>query len=302
MSLINAILYIFLALFWGGSFVAIKIAVATTPPLFAGFLRVSFAAIFLAMIYLVIRKPFTVTRKMYLKVWLGGIFSMGIPFSFLFWGERLISPGLGGVLNGTAPMWTFIFGLIFMRKYETFSKRKVAGLCLGIFGLGLIFGPKLGSESMNELLGTIAVTIMAISYGIGTIINRSIFTSSYKVDLHGNLFQQVLASVVYLFILTVAIEGIPHVESVFHAPIVLFSVLYLGCVSTAIAFLMYFRLIRDWGGFRASTVAYLVPLVAVFLDFVINGQKLSHAELAGVFSIVAGVIIIQLPGRPITAH
>ena len=93
------LIFFLLSLFWGFSFVAIKVIVDSIPPFIGAALRTGFAILFLLIIYRFVGKSIQVPRKLLPKIWINGLFLQGFPFAFLFWGERFVSPGLAGILN-----------------------------------------------------------------------------------------------------------------------------------------------------------------------------------------------------------
>jgi len=291
---VDILLFCLLAAFWGGSFVAIKFAVAVFPPSFSAMLRVAVALAILAAVFALQRRKLGVPGPLMRRMWLAGLFAQGIPFAFLFWGERRISPGLAGIINGTVPLWTFIFGLFL--GAEAFTRRRTAGLLLGFAGIAVICSPLIRfSGTRDELLGTAAVFVMAISYGIGTRMTRSLLSGSARADFRANAFHQNCASVVFLAAVSLASEPWPSAQVVFGSPVALVSVAYLGVLSTAAAFLIYFHLIREWGAVRASAVTYVVPVVALFWDFVFFRNVPPRSEVFGVLAVLAGVSLLHAP-------
>jgi drug/metabolite transporter (DMT)-like permease len=227
-------------------------------------------------------------------MWLAGLFAQGIPFAFLFWGERRVSPGLAGIINGTVPLWTFIFGLVL--GAETFTRRKTAGLALGFVGIAVICAPVLSfSGTRDELLGTVAVFVMALSYGVGTRLTRSILSGKNPADFRANSFHQNCASFVFLGVVSLIAEPWPSASVAAGSPVAIVAILYLGVCSTAAAFLIYFHLIREWGAVRASAVTYVVPVVALFWDYVFFRTVPSPSEILGVMAVLAGVWILSAP-------
>jgi drug/metabolite transporter (DMT)-like permease len=291
---IDVLLFALLAAFWGGSFVAIKFAVEVFPPSFSAMLRVAVALAVLAGIFLSQRRKLGVPGPLLRRMWLAGLFAQGIPFAFLFWGERRISPGLAGIINGTVPLWTFIFGLLL--GAESFTKRKTAGLLLGFAGIAVICAPVVSfSGTRDELLGTAAVFVMALSYGVGTRMTRSLLSGSARADFRANIFHQNCASVVFLVLVSLISEPWPSPAVVLHSPVAVVSILYLGVLSTAAAFLIYFHLIREWGAVHASAVTYVVPVVALFWDFVFFRNVPPPSEIIGVAVVLAGVWLLNAP-------
>lgn len=292
---LDAVLFALLAAFWGGSFVAIKFAVLVFPPLFSAALRVALALAVLAAYFAWdgrdLRAPAAARRRM----WLAGLFAQGIPFALLFWGEKKISPGLAGIINGTVPIWTFVFGLA-AGTGESFTLKKTAGLALGFLGIAVICSPMLSfGGTRAELLGTAAVFGMAFSYGVGTLLTRSLLSGGAKVDFRANLVHQLAASTVFLLIGSFLLETWPSPALVFSSFAALVSIVYLGVFSTAAAFLIYFHLIREWGAVRASAVTYVAPIIALFWDYVFFRNVPNKAESVGVLAVLAGVVLLHQP-------
>jgi drug/metabolite transporter (DMT)-like permease len=292
---VKYIFFILIALFWGGSFIAIKEVVTVAPPLMGATMRLAAALIFFFIFFPATGKKFFVPRPLLWKVWLTGLFIQGIPFSLLFWGEQRISPGLAGILNGCTPVFTFILSFLFLRGSETITSTKVIGLLISLVGMCTIFYPKLQmTGSHDELMGTISVFLMAVSYAVGTILARRNFSGKDKIDIYAGIFQQTLASFVYLTILSFLFEDWRHhLPEMFSTTVILGS-LYLGWISTAIAFLLFYYLMEHWGAIRVSSVTYLVPLAALIFDYLFNHQVPTTYEFSGVIIILTGIALIQL--------
>jgi drug/metabolite transporter (DMT)-like permease len=227
-------------------------------------------------------------------MWLAGLFAQGFPFALLFWGEKRVSPGLAGIINGTVPIWAFLLGLL--GGGETFTRRKSAGLLLGFAGIAVICSPLLSfGGTRGEIAGTAAVFLMAICYGVGTLMTRSLLSGPAKADFRANAFHQNCASVVFLVVASYFAEPWPSAQAVFSSPVAIISILYLGVLSTALAFLIYFHLIREWGAVRASAVTYVAPIVAVFWDYVFFRNVPDRFEIVGVLAVLSGVVLLHAP-------
>lgn len=294
---LDAVLFCLLAAFWGGSFVAIKFAILVFPPLFSAMLRVGLAVAVLGAWFALEKKKLGVPPALRRRMWLAGLFAQGLPFALLFWGERQVSPGLAGIINGTVPIWTFVIGLA-AGTGETFTGRKTLGLLLGFAGIAVICSPLLAfGGTRAEILGTAAVFLMAVSYAAGSLLTRSILSGAAKADFRANLFHQLCASFVFLLAASAAVEAWPSPAALAASWVAPASVFYLGFFSTALAFLIYFHLIREWGAVRASAVTYVAPIVAVFWDYVFFRNVPPPSELIGVLAILSGVVLLHAPAK-----
>lgn len=290
---LNFLWFCLIATFWGGSYVAIKYAVTYFPPFFSAALRVIIAFCCLSIFFVTMKKNTAIPFSIRWKVWMVGLFSQGFPFAALFWGERFVSPGLAGILTGFTPIWTFILSIFFLRQYTSVSFLKILGLLLGIAGIFIIFWPMLSFEgSGHEIIGSFAVLLMAFFYAVGAIMNQHLFAGQ-KISFQANLFHQHLASATFLVLLSFLFEKWPSVQVVFHSPTLWLASIYLGVFSTALAWMLYYHLIREWGAIRASSTTYVAPIMAVFWDFIFFKHYPSVTEVMGVITILLGVVLVQ---------
>lgn len=290
----SALLFCILTLLWGGSFIAIKYTVTSLPPVTGAMTRVAIAFLFLLLFARLKQRPLALPKSARIKVWLTGLFSIGLPFALLFWAEQSVTPGLAGIINGTVPIWTTIFAMIFMSGLEPINEGKIFGLLLGSAGVYTIFSPSLSFGGNDLLLPMLALVLMSIFYSVGMLLNRSLMSGKAKIDLFANTVHQHGVSLIALLGLTLFLEGNPlPVLATQTSTAAAISLFYLGLFSNAIAFIIFFYLIKRWGAVRASTVTYVVPLVALTLDFLFLGTIPQWNELAGIGLILSGVLLIQ---------
>ncbi|MES2997714.1 MAG: DMT family transporter [Pseudomonadota bacterium] len=292
---INYLWFFLLASFWGGSFVAIKAVVLIVPPFFGAMLRVGLALFFLILMLCFLKKKVSVPFSYRWRIWIMGLFSQGIPFFFLFYGEQHISSGLAGILNGTVPIWTLLFSSI-SPKTRNFSFLKCLGLLAGLLGICVIFWPLLDFDhSQQYLLGTLSVLLMAISYAIGGLLNQRMLSGQIKLDFYANIYHQHWASLVFLMLVSLCFESWPSSSLLFHSPMLWTASIYMGLFSTALAWIIYYHLIREWDAVRASAVMYIVPIMAILWDFIFFHNHPQWTEGLGVIAILFGVVLIQWP-------
>jgi drug/metabolite transporter (DMT)-like permease len=288
--MINYLLFGLLAIFWGGSFVAIKEVLTTLPSFTGAFYRIFFSFLFLIIIYIrSLKFPQGFWGKELFHISICGLFSIAIPFSLLFLGEVHISPSMAGVLNGTVPFWTLIVGIIFFNTGPDTTKSQVLGLVVGFIGIVFIFAPKLAfSGDSKEILGLVLVTVMAWSYSVGINLNKKIMGQVSIIPRHLNLIVQQFVSVVFLAVVVFIVDGVPDL-ALLNSPNILGSTLYLAFFSTCIGYIIFYRLIHEIGAVKASTVTFFVPPIALTLDSLIYGRELTSFELIG-----AGIILLSM--------
>ncbi len=287
-------LFILLALFWGGSFVFIKEVIEVVPSFSAAFYRVFFAFIFLSLIYAKKFKwPKDLKSSELALLIFGSLCSVGIPFSLLFWGEQYITGGMAGVLNGTVPLWTLIIGVAFFPGMVRFTKIKLLGVFVGAIGIICIFYPKLNySGEGHELWGLLAIIFMSGFYAIGINLNNKIIFLKDKISNETNLILQQFFSMIYLFFVALFFDGVPTFNF-FSNLSATAGIFYLSFLSTAIAFMIFMKLIKDIGPVRASSVTFFVPIVALSLDIAINHNVPMNIQLIGTVVILVSLIFIK---------
>jgi drug/metabolite transporter (DMT)-like permease len=294
---INYLLFFLLATFWSGSFVAIKAVVLHVPPFFGAALRVSLALVFIILIFGFLKKKLAVPFSLRWRIWLMGLFSQGLPFFFLFYGEQYISSGLAGILNGTVPIFTLIFSLA-SPKTRNFSFLKCIGLFTGLLGICIIFWPLLSfNASYSALKGTVSLLLMAISYSIGNLLNQRMLSGQTQLDFYANIYHQHWASLVFLTLIFLIFKQWPSSTLLLHTPILWIASIYMGLFSTALAWIIYYYLIREWDAVRASAVMYVVPIMAILWDFIFFHHHPQWTEGLGVIAILIGILIIQWPKK-----
>jgi len=290
--------FVGLAFIWGGAFVGIKVVVTALPPIHAAAIRMAIAVPFLWITFRLLGRSLSVPRKFWVRNWIAGLFMIGIPYAFVFWGETKIPAGVAGIINGTVPLWTALITVLpwspwFDRK-QRLDTKMIVGLVLGFVGLLIIFAPKLNlSGSSDEVLGLLAVVVMALCYSLSNVLNARLLIPENKVTISGNVYHQHAVSLVFLVIAALIFEPGETSLAPLWEPKVLFSMLFLGILSGATALLIYYFLIREIGAIRTSAITYLIPVGAVILDFVVLGSKPNAQTLLGAGFILGAVFFIR---------
>jgi drug/metabolite transporter (DMT)-like permease len=276
-----------LAALWGGSFAFIRVAAPALGPIWLAESRVAlaFAALF-AVAAIGRRVPSLAAHwREYLVI---GTVNSALPFALFGFAEQTISASNAAILNATSPFFGAIIAAAWLG--EPLGARKVTGMALGLAGVVLLVGWQSASLSAAAIAASLACLFAALCYGIG---------SNYaKVRLTGiptfaiAVYSQLAAAVV----LTPALPFVP--PPLLLTPAVAANVLALALASTAIAYLLYFRLIADIGPERALTVTFLIPLFGVLWGVLFLREPLSINMLSGGALILAGTwLAVRAPRR-----
>ena len=274
-----------LALFWGSSYLFIKVALETIPPLTLIAARVSIAA---ALLYAVARfqgHRLPADTNTWRQFFVQCIFLCLGGWAVLAWGQQFIDSGLAGILNSTSPIFVFLITFLWTR-HEAVSGIRLAGALLGIVGVTLIIGVDALSGLGAQVAGQLAVLSSAALYGASAIYGKRFSHLPSTVTAAGTMF---CASAV-LIPLSLAIE---KPWALAPSLISLSAALALAVISSCLALLLYFRLIKTLGSMGTASQAYLRVGVSVVLGMIVLGEQIGWSVGLGLIAVLAGVIAIN---------
>jgi drug/metabolite transporter (DMT)-like permease len=275
-----------LSIIWGASFFFARIAVQEIPPLMLVLLRVSIAALALNL-YLVIRGEWQAFRQNPMLPFLMlGLLNNAIPFSLLFIGQTQLGAGLAAILNALVPFWTVIAANR-LTTDEKISTPKVIGIALGIVGAATIIGSGAASGLGAPLWAELAVIGAGISYAFA-----SIFAKTFKgVPPTAIATGQMTASTFIMLPIAFLVHGGISLGGISGGGWAAVSALAL--VSTAFAYILFFRIVAAAGATFVSLVTLLVPVSAVMLGAAFLGERLSAVDFLGMGLIGLGLITVD---------
>jgi drug/metabolite transporter (DMT)-like permease len=228
-----------------------------------------------------------------------GFFAVALPFSLITFGEHTVPSGLTAVLISPASLFVAAFAVV-LDQAERVGRVQVAGMLLGLAGVGLVVGVE-SVSTVGELLGALAMLGAAASYAVSGFIVKGRYgrLSSMQTSF-------VSISTASLMTLPLAVGTAPREVPGVRA---ILSVLCLGAVGTALAFVIYYKLMQEIGPARASLVSYLAPGVALFYGAALLDEAITPASIAGLALILAGVAIAArrraeppAPAEPVTGE
>jgi drug/metabolite transporter (DMT)-like permease len=277
-----------LAALWGGSFAFIRVAVPTLGPIWLAESRVALAFAALFAVALIRRDVPSLAAhwRVYLAI---GTVNSALPFALFGFAEQFISASNAAILNATSPFFGAIVAAVWLR--EPLSARKLTGMALGLAGVVLLVGWQAEPVSASMLMAALACLTAALCYGIGSVYAKARMTGipSFAIAV----YSQLAAAIV----LAPALPLAPPPSAL--SPLVAANVLALALASTAIAYLLYFRLIADVGPARALTVTFLIPLFGVLWGALFLGEPVAINMLSGCALILAGTwLALRDPRRP----
>lgn len=275
-----------LAVLWGSSYLLIKIAVATIPPITLIAVRVSLAAGFLLVVMRYRRARFPKDWKLWGMLLVQAFFNSIASWTLLAWGQRHVDSGLAGVLNSTSPNFVFFLTALFTR-HEPAMVWKLAGAVSGVVGVALLMGPQVLGEPGREAAGQLAVLASAVLYAAAAIHGKRFSSIPATVTAAGTMLWAAACLVPLSLIVDQPWTLRPSASSVLAA-------VTLGFLGTALALLIYFRLVRTLGSMGVASNSYLRAGVSVLLGVVVLGERVSAAIGIGFFAIILGVALINV--------
>ncbi|MEM9278913.1 MAG: DMT family transporter [Pseudomonadota bacterium] len=280
------ILITILALIWGGSFLFGRILMLEWPPFTVVFFRVGIAALTLWLFLAATGRKFPFNANLISAIAIMGILNNVIPFSLILVGQREIGSGLASVVNAMTPIWTLIIANFFTTD-EKFSANKIIGILFGFAGVAVLIGGDLVQGLTASAWAQVAVLGATISYGFAGVFGKRFREHDPIVISTG----QLTASSIIMLPIMFALED-PFSISAPDTEIIL-STLGLSILCTAIAYVLFFRILASAGATNVSLVTFLVPVSAILLGIVWLGETLTAGNIFGMTLIVLGLILVD---------
>lgn len=277
-----------LSVLWGGSFFFVEVAVAALPPLTIVFLRVGLAAIALWIFAFVtgLRPPRD--PRIWSAFFLMGLLNNVVPFSLIVWGQTEIGAGLASILNATTPLFTVIVAGTLLSD-ERITSIKILGVIIGFVGVIVMIGSSALIHLGGHVAAQFAVLGAAISYAFAGVFGRRframnispVTTAAGQVTASSVL----LAPLVFMFDWPVNILALSAWTWA--------AIAGLAILSTAFAYILYFRILGSSGATNLLLVTFLVPVSAILLGFFVLGETLEPIDYAGMLLIALGLVAID---------
>lgn len=277
-----------LSVLWGGSFVFVGIAVRDLPPLTIVVLRVGLAAIVLLLALRLMGIPVPHDRRALTAFLVVGLLNNALPFTLLVWGQTHIAAGLASILNATTPIWTVLLAHI-LTDDERMSRGRMAGVVIGFAGVVVMVGPAALADFGTDVLAQLACLAAALSYGLAGIYGRRI--RRLGIAPESAAAGQVVASTLMLLPVMLVVDRPWTMPMPGGATVT--AILGLALLSTALAYILYFRILAKAGATNLALVTFLVPVSAIALSALILGERLGWGELAGMALIGCGLVAID---------
>ena len=278
-------LLLLLALIWSTSFLLIKIAVNSITPFSLTAIRLGIAALIFGG-FLLLRREWIPMHSQALKLYfVTGLVGHILPFVLISYGETQVSSSLTAILMGIMPITTFVLAHIFVSE-EAVTKRKAMGVGFGFSGLLVLVGLSALMGLGDQITGQLAILAGAMCYGIATVFVRlqPSFTQ-YKMAA-GTIICAALISIPMAFLFESPLQLNPDAGAMWAA-------LTLALFPTALASLIYFRIIKTLGATVFAQINYVIPVLGGMWGILFLGEHLRWNVFVALALVLTGVYLIQ---------
>jgi drug/metabolite transporter (DMT)-like permease len=281
------VLLLVLATLWGASYALIKIGVETIPPvtLIAGRTLMAAALLLAIMHWRGLRLPRD--AETWRRFLIQACLNSAIPFTLIAWGEQRVDAGLATVLNSTAPIFVFLLTAAITRHEPV--TRKLFGVISGMAGVCLIIGAEALSGFGEQLLAPLAIVVAAVCYAGAAIFGKTFKDLDPILPAVGSLICGAAILVPACLLIDKPWTMMPSRDS-------MLALGGLSVFSTALALVIYFRLVHTLGSVGVTSQAYLRVPIGVAIGVVFLGEPLTLVALLGLACVVAGVAAMTSPG------
>ncbi len=285
MPLASMLLMAALAAIWGASYLFIKLILADLGPLALNTVRCLIGALVLWAVVLYRRETLPRHWRVWATLALVGAVGIVVPFSAIAWGTQYIPSGMSAILAAVMPIFTYL--IVLLIGAERLTARRALGILVGFGGIVVLVLPELdGAGGRLALLGELAIVGASVSYAF------SITLARYRLQSVPSIFiatGQVSWALVF-FIPLALLEGLPaRLPGLASAA----SLLVLGGLGTGVAYLIYYKLMRDIGVTATSLVSYLIPAVGVFWGWAVLGERLHWTAFVALALVILGMVLVN---------
>ncbi len=276
-----------LSVLWGGSFFFTGVSLQELPPLTVVFLRVALAAIILLPALWVYRTRFPESLSGWKPFFALALLNNVFPFSLIVVGQTYIPSGLASILNATTPLFTVL--VMAAAGDEKLYPRRVAGVIVGLIGVIVLHGQSLDFEA-GQSVGILLCLAAAFFYGLSALYARRklpnappLATAAFQLTASGLVMAVVAAAVERPWQLP-----LPGVAT-------WLAIVGSAALSTALAYIIFFRILRRAGPTNVMLVTLLIPVTAILLGALVLGETISLREIVG--AVVIGSALLIIDGR-----
>jgi drug/metabolite transporter (DMT)-like permease len=279
------LLLVFLSVLWGSTYFFIAVALPEVPPVTLALLRVALAALALVPLALAFGYRMPATADEWWLYIVAAVVNNVIPFTLMIYAQTRIAGSLAAVLNATAPLFTLVVFRLFAG--EALTRAKLGGVTLGIAGVAILVGPAALTSNTSSVVGMLCVLGASLSYAVSALWMRRmrdippLLSSGAQLACASVMMLPIAAAADRFW--TLPLPGLPAIA----------AVLAFALLSTALAYIVFFRVNATAGPGNVMLVTLLIPVTATVLGVLILGETLTVNQVAGAFVIAAGLVLMD---------
>ena len=282
---------VLLALIWGSAFLWIKLADRGFSAVEVTLARLALGAAVLFVIVSVRRQAIPRSGRLWAQIAVAALFANAVPYLLFAVAEQTVDSSTAGIINATTPLWTVVLALA-VRHQKSVTGWQAAGLAAGFAGAVLIFTPWHTAGGLLSA-GGLECLAASVSYAVSYIYMDRYLARRGIGPVVLSACQLAAAAVMLAIALGISGVQTPHVTAENVAAIAV-----LGIIGTGFAYVLNYQIITSEGATVASTVTYLLPVVAIVLGVLVLGETITMTTLAGIALVLAGVALTRRRVRP----
>jgi drug/metabolite transporter (DMT)-like permease len=276
------------ALIWGTTWVAIKYSLVAFPPFSGAMLRFVIAIAVLALFAKFKRVSLSMPRELLRHVVVTALLLYVVDYGLIYWAEQYLTAGVTAIFFASLPLATALVSTL-AYKNEVFSYRKLAGIVVGVIGIVVVFLDQMFATEFTTKVwiacaGVVAAALAA-AFNVAIAKRHLMSMSAISLTVH-----QMRWGALGLAVIATLNGEWPQIQ---YSATALAAMAYLGIVGSAVAFVLYYVLLRTMHASTLATITYLTPLVAVATGWWFLDESISLRAIVGALIIFAGIAIIQ---------
>jgi drug/metabolite transporter (DMT)-like permease len=280
-------LFLLLGFMWGSAYLFIKIGVQTLTPWTLIASRLGVGVLVLGTVMAVARQPLPREPRVYGHLFVLAVTYIALPFFLITTAEQTVDSSLAAIIQSSVPLFVFVIAAVSLRD-EPVTLSRLAGVLVGFAGVVVLVAGggnvALGSSSFS---GELALVGASVAYASAAVYARRFLHGVAPVT---TAFMQVffafLIAVVFAFVVERPLATVVRPETVL-------VILWLGALSSGVAYIAFFRLLSRWGATRTALVAYMFPVVGIALGVAVRGEPIDARIIGGTILIVGGVALVN---------
>jgi drug/metabolite transporter (DMT)-like permease len=287
-KLIDYTLLVILALIWASAFFNIKIATESFGPITIAFLRDFFGSIPVLLLCFYKKIKIEAFSKDWYWFALIGFVNLVLPFFLIAYGVKSVQSNLAAILMSTTPLSSTVLGH-FYTKNEKFNLVKTFGILIGFSGIVYLFSDNILIND-NNFISALLILLGSTFYVVGGVLTLKISKKKNENVTGSILVWAVLILIPFVCFIEKPWSSVPSIESTV-------SVVYLGMVSTGIAWLLRFKILKDNGLIFQSQVSYLIPIFGIILSYIFLDELITDKVLVSLIAVLVGLYFVKKSGN-----